>query len=343
MSITRTDGAERTYRLRSGADDGPPTTRRELPPANHEALAARQLERVRPASDYLAFLASVPAAASTSADAARDKAVQAKLDSVRDAFSGPFLVDGVEVSARPMFRMYHRRSRENVAMVTACANRAGVPAGPAIFGQCTPRQLVKITQALLDAGCLPPGRQDLAARIRQMQWSYGIGIDCAGYSREALVATALRTPVLYGPGAESFRDLDGARAGSFAKQSLEHARPGDLITLDEIPPEKYGHNVVVYRHAIADAAQGAALVARHGAEVAAFMASAGPHHVLEVDSSWGAGIAGNECGGFRRDTWIYDASTKLWGSFDPRSTPPRFEIASRGPSGDAYHGTYRPR
>ena len=343
MTITHADGAERAHRLTDIADDNPPTTRRDLPRAIREGNTARQLERISPASDYLAFLASVPVAPSANGERARDQAVQAKLDGLREAFSGPFFVDGAQVTARPMFRMFHPRSAENVAMVTACAERAGVPAGPAIFGQCTPRELVKITQALIDAGGLPPGPGDVATRIRQMQWTYGIGVDCAGYAKQAIAATAPRTPRLYAAGSESFRDLDGARAGSFARQSIANARPGDLITLDAIAPEIYGHNVVVYSHVAADDSQKAALAARHGADVAAFMASPGPHHVLEVDSSWGAGAEGNACGGFRRDTWLYDASTKMWGSFDPHTTPPRFQLSSRGPSGDAYHGTYRPR
>lgn len=344
MTISRADAAERMHRVRDNErDDAPPTTRREVPWGIREGNAARHLERMPQASDYLAFLASVPAPANASVDATRDKAVQGKLDGVRDAFSGPYLVDGAQVKARPMFRMNHARPGAIQTVVERCAARAGVPGQPAIVGQCTPKQLVKITQALIDAGHLKPGPGDVASRIRQMQWDYGIGVDCAGYSKEAIAATAARKPELYGPGNESFRDLDGRRAGSFARLPLADARPGDLITLDEIPPERYGHNVVVYSHATADASQKAVLGAKHGAELAAFLASAGPHHVLEVDSSWGAGAEGNPCGGFRRDTWIYDASTKAWGSFDPRATPPRFQISSRGPSGDAYHGTYRPR
>jgi len=342
MTIGRADGAERTLRVRDTAeDDTPPTTRREVPWGIRAGNAARHLERMPQTSDYLAFLAAVPAPAS--ANAARDKAVQGKLDGVREAFSGPYVVDGAQVTARPMFRMNHARPAAKVAMVETCAARVGVPARPAIYGQPTPKQLVKITQALIDTGCLPKGPGDVATRIRQMQWDHGIGVDCAGYSKEAIAATAARRPELYAPGNESFRDLDGKRAGSFAKLSVADARPGDLITLDAIAPEVWGHNVVVYSRTTADASQKAVLGAKHGPELAAFLASAGPHHVLEVDSSWGAGSEGNPCGGFRRDTWIYDASTKTWGSFDPRTDPPRLELSSRGPSGDAYHGTYRPR
>jgi hypothetical protein len=251
------------------------------------------------------------------------------------------VVDGKTVTARPMFRMFHPKSAAILTAVQVCAKRAGVSAGAAIVGQPTPTQLTKITQALIDGGCLPKGPGDVATRIRQMQWSYGIGVDCAGYAKQALIATAARTPELYQAGIESFRDLDGKRASSFARHPLAEARPGDLVTLDAIAPEIYGHNVVVYSHVTANDAQRAALGDQHGAVVRAFLASPGPHHVLEVDSSWGAGADGNDCGGFRRDTWFYDDATKRWGSFDPRSQ--RFQISSRGPSSDAYHATYRPR
>ena len=344
MTISRASAAEQTCRVRDNAeDDTPPTTRREVPWGIRQGNTARHLERMPQASDYLAFLANVavPAPASPNLDAARDKAVQGKLDGVREAFSGPYVVDGAQVTARPMFRMYHAKAGQPV--VARCAARIGVPAMPAVYGQPTPKQLVKITQALIDDGRLPNGPGDVATRIRQMQWDYGIGVDCAAYSKAAIAATASRMPELYGPGSESFRDLDGKRAVHFAKLSVADARPGDLITLDEIPPERWGHNVVVYSRATADASQKAFLGAKHGPELAAFLASAGPHHVLEVDSSWGAGAEGDPCGGFRRDTWIYDASANMWGSFEPRTTPPRFQTSARGPSGDAYHGTYRPR
>jgi hypothetical protein len=343
MTITRTDAAERTHRVRDDSENEAPPARRETPHSIREGNAARQLERMPSATHYLAFLTSVPAPPIANVGATRDQAIQAKLDGVRDAFSGPYIVEGMEVTARPMFRMLRERPAPMVTAVYAAAAQAGVPAYPAIVGQCTPRQLVKITQALIAAGRLPPGPADVATRIRQMQWDHGIGVDCAGYSKQAIAASALRTPEMYQSGWESFRDLDSKRAGSFAKQSLEDARPGDLITLDPIAPEIYGHNVVVYSHTTADASQAARLASTHGPDVAAFLLTRGPHHVLEVDSSWGAGAEGSQHGGFRRDTWLYDASTKTWGSFDPRSTPARFEVSLRGPSGDAYHGTYRPR
>jgi hypothetical protein len=364
-------GAHRTSRRYAETDHEPalPSTRRESPQALRAGAASdsaldRHVERQPVSTEYLAFLSHLSgpsaaatgpsaaatgpsaaatgpsAAASLSPDATRDAAVQAKLDGVRDAFSGPYLVDGERVTARPMFRMTtHEVPKAMEREVDARGARAGVNAFPARMGQSSPKDLVKVTQALIDAGRLPPGPGDVAARIRKMQWDHGIGVDCAGYSKQALAACSARTPKMYAPGMESFRDLDRARAGSFAKLPIERARPGDLITLDG-PRGGWGHNVVVYSHGTADPAKRASLGA-NDPQVRAFLATPGPHHVIEVDSSWGAGTEGAEEGGYRRDTWLYDESTKTWGSFEPSTH--RFVQSSTGPADDDYHGTYRPR
>lgn len=335
---------------------GGATTLRATPQARRhvagDAAIARHVDQQPPSSDYLAFLShvSAPAANATSATAAvsagseRDRAVQAKLDAVRDAFSGPYVVAGAQVTAHPMFRMAtHTVAPKLVAEVHARAQTAHVNPGPAMYGRATPKELVKITQALIDAGGLPAGPGDVATRIRKMQWDHGIGVDCAGYSYAALKACSANPPKLYAPGMESFRDLDGARAGAFAKQPIIDARPGDLITLDAIKPEVWGHNVVVYSHVTVGADQRADLLAAANPDVRAFLASSGPHHVIEVDSSWGAGAEGADHGGFRRDTWLYDESSKMWGSFTPGTRPAQFVTSPHGPANDQYHGTYRPR
>ena len=170
----------------------PPRTapHRAAPRTSGASITATHLERLLVSSDYRAFLASVPTGASASgsaasvsmADAARDRSVRAKLDGVREAFSGPYVVNGERVAARPMFRMLRPKGAAREEAVRAGARAAGVKAWPAIVGHGTPKQLVKITQALIDAGRLPPGPGDVATRIRLMQWDHGIGIDCGGYA-----------------------------------------------------------------------------------------------------------------------------------------------------------------
>ena len=119
-------------------------------------------------------------------------------------------------------------------------------------------------------------------------------------------------------------------------------RPGDLVTLDPKPGGRWGHNLVVRGNTVADEAAKAAFAAQHGPLAKAFLQGFGPYHMIEVDSSWGAGAAGADYGGFRRDTWIYDASTREWGYLDPTARPPAFAVSKSGPaSDDDYHGAYR--
>lgn len=323
---------EEANRARTGARETlreTPAARRSASQASTDVAMARSLERIASPSDYAVFMANIGGAGRTSStssvggtDAARDAAVQAKLDALRDAFSGPYTVGGDVVTARPMFRMTtHAVPQKMAAEAQSLAQRAGVrfPMN-AFYGQCSPKDLVKTTQALIDAGRLPPPPGDVASRIRRMQWDHAIGVDCAGYAKQALIATSPRPLPLRDAGAESFRDLDSARAGAFARLPIVDARPGDLITLDPMPNEHWGHNVIVYSH-----------VVKSGL------------HVFEVDSSWGAGEHGSEQGGFRRDTWTYDASTRTWGSYVPGTSPPLLVASGDGPAGDRYHGTYRPR
>lgn len=325
--------ADASRRSRSVEDhSSPPTTRRDTrsPAPDGNAALQRRIDRQPASSDYAAFLAHVSNQARAAgvtvvasiAEPSRDAAVQTKLDGLRDAFSGPYRVGADLIAARPMFRMTTHVVPKKMALeVDALGARAGVRAPfEARVGQCKPRDLVAITQALIDAGRLPPAPDDLAMRIRQMQWAYGIGVDCAGYAKLALLACSARAPQVYGPGMESFRDLDRTRAGSFAKISVTDARPGDLVTLDGATDGDWGHNVVVYSHVIE-----------------------GSRHVFEVDSSWGAGAEGAEVGGYRRDTWIYDAESRTWSSFEPGTTPPQRVDSAEGPAGDRLHGVYRPR
>lgn len=268
----------------------------------------------------------------------RDARARARLDGLRDRLSGPYLVNGQVVRARPMFRMNYPVDRAVVMKVEQVGLAVGIGSARTqhlYWGQGTPADLVKLTQALIDANMLPTGPGDLAARIRQLQWNCGIGIDGAGYAREAIRVSSHRECVFYGPGIESFRDLDGNRGYAFAKMTLEDLRPGDLLTLDPMPPDLWGHCAVVYRAETADAGRRLYLEAR-----GATFTGMGPFRIIEVDSSWAAGNAA-PYGGYRRDTWIFDEHQATWGWWDPRGNG--FAVSSAGPCGDRFHGAYRPR
>jgi len=273
-----------------------------------------------------------------------DAAVRERLDVFRAKFSGPYTVDGKSVEARPMFRMYggfndDRTTGSRRSELEAICAKAGLSHAvhSLTVGRPTPGQLVKATQALIDAGKLPPGTDDsLEARIRQLQWSYGIGVDCAGYAEQAARAARGETPA-----APTHNDaFSGMRSDPrIQKIPIGDIRPGDVIHLDPPSHGQVGHNVVVYRHETADAAKRLE-IANRGPSAAAFMAGPGPFHLLEVDSSWGADD-GKDYGGFRRDTWIYDAGAARWGYFDHGRGA--LFASERGPNDEPFAGAFRPR
>lgn len=146
MSITL-ESLERAARRALEEDDTVPATRRDLEPPPHLFLLERRL-----ADDA----------------ATRDAQVRVRLDSLRDKVSGPYVVNGRSVKARPVY-----------------ATRTTQP----------PLDIVRITQTLLDNGRLPEGDEDLAERIRKLQEEHGIGFDSQGYAREAMRVVTARDPV----------------------------------------------------------------------------------------------------------------------------------------------------
>jgi hypothetical protein len=276
------------------------------------------------------------------------KEVQSKLDRVRDRFSGPYKVEGqtTTIRAQPMFRMNGGANMDKVAkhkkeLERICA-RAGANYASAAGGYGGPENLVKVTQALIDTGKLPAGPGSVTDRIRSMQWEWGIGVDCAAYTQHALQAVNKKDNFSLGidvPGTESFTGL--GRNTHFSRVAVKDVRPGDVITLKSLV--EAGHNVIVHGHTIADAERKAALAAQLPPGANQMLAMPGPLHVIEVDSSWGAGATGQPCGGYRRDVWLYDETNKVWGYVDQHVTPSKFRTSSVGPAGDLYDGAFRPK
>ncbi|HSO33469.1 MAG TPA: hypothetical protein VLT33_13135 [Labilithrix sp.] len=348
MNIPGGSSLDRSRRVRDDEHESPARPASVgARPADHDGALSALFERLPTDSRPVDYAAMIAAVAPPDPAAVKDAQVRARMDACRDAASGPYSVAGQAVAASPMFRMtphvIPQSLRNELRTIGLRASLTDGQIRALEVGQGSSGSLVKMTQALIDAGKLPPAPADLAARIKTMQWTYGIGMDCAGYSKVALRAAHGRSLGFYGAGIESFRDLDGKRSAIFARVPLAKARPGDLITLDPSPGGTYGHNVVVYGNDEVDAARRGALSATYGAPMAAFLSSPGPHRLLQVDSSWGAGAEGNLVGGYRRDTWLYDASTKSWASFAPGTTPPQLVVSKDGPSDDRFHGVYRPR
>src|SRR5205085_7894765 len=102
---------------------------------------------------------AVDAASPLTAAETRDVNAGARLDALRDRFCGPYEVDGQSVTARPMFRMNGGANEANATAhageLHRIAARAGVNIEMVCLGTGKPEDLVKITQALIDAGKLP--------------------------------------------------------------------------------------------------------------------------------------------------------------------------------------------
>lgn len=319
------------------------------PPAPHDDAWLALFDRA-PATSGLVAGATVLQARRSDAVApttTQEGRVQANLDAFRARFSGPYSIDGRRVQARPMFNMNlpnafnaASRARHAPELARLCAE-AKVSTSAlrcAQVGRPTPEQLVVVTQALIDAGKLPPGPAGTEeARIRRMQWEWGIGVDCAGYT--ALAAEAALGPAAAALTRDRMGDLYQALRGpTFRRQDVWAIRPGDVIHLDAKARGDVGHNVVVYDRRVVDGATGRASTTGEAAPF--FMSGVGPFHVLTVDSSWGAGPEGKDYGGFRRDTWLYDEGTKAWASFDPETRA--LSVSREGPQDEIFRGAFRP-
>jgi hypothetical protein len=341
-----------------------------------DALLQRAIDRIPVSLEHAAFLAQLsarptaaasnartPASVDTSRTAlvsptlqnARDAAMQQRLEAFRARFSGPYQVDGAPVKAQPMFRMNTadsmnaKKMEAHASELTQICAKAGIASasGPARFGRCTPEQLVRVTQALIDAGKLPPAdakHVSVTDRIRGMQWEWGIGVDCAGYTQQAAAeahgaAGAVFKANLMG---DVFSGM--MQDKRFATVDIAHIRPGDVIHLESTKPGDVGHNVICYSHGRLDDATRAKLLASPATdEGKAFLRGPGPFHAFEVDSSWGAGD-GQMVGGFRRDTWLFDEGSFSWAFYPSgqRNLPLDADPLT-GPQRELFTGAFRPK
>ncbi len=294
---------------------------------------------------------------------------QSKLDTYRRGFDGPYVVDGASVSASPQFRMaggfndaaagYSRvpgvggkidATNPQVKELNAICAHVGVSPQHALTGAPTARELVTITQALITAGKLASGPGDVQTRIKDMQWKYGIGIDCTDYvigaamkanakswSDVSVVVGGFTLPI---PGTDYFSTAD--TNPHLSRVTTSNAKTGDVFCLDSPERGEVGHRAVVYSNEVCDANRCVQLWSKYGAPAAAFL-KGGPVHEIQVDASWGAGPTGASFGGVRRDTWFYNESSHEWAQLNARnaSAAPTFEVTANGPAGENLHGVYR--
>ena len=343
-------------RRASGADSDPSSARLPPPvtpatppsPAERSAAAAVTYDRVigqapAPAGSrgsLAVFLAhNVPVS-----EAARTAKVQEGLDAFRDRASGPYAAEGSVVHAAPQFAMgggFNHPLAKDLLAVAAAAKPASLArfVGDIQVGRGTPEHVAQMTQALIDAGKLPAGTpENLVGRIHQMQWRYGVGFDCAGYTQQAVASAAGQPRSAVFP-----NELTGAI--SFArlqKVPFTSVRAGDLLVLDPPANEQVGHKTAVYAHTMVTAEQASAELVAGGArsfQLSDFGAG-GPIHRYELDASWGAGPNGDIHGGYRRETALYNESSGMWAWREPTSGQVRVTAL---PYDHPIDGAYRPR
>ncbi|HEY1955203.1 MAG TPA: hypothetical protein VGH28_06310 [Polyangiaceae bacterium] len=317
----------------------------------------------------------IATAMSMSPDQAREARFGEALDQTRDAFMGPYSVGGKTVFAQPQFRMkegyeaahgtfqvtakgdfvadptktvdgFHRALTAKGRQLVGILARAGEPnPGGAMLGYPSPRQLVRATQALIDAGKLPslPPPATTSDCIRKMQWDWGIGIDCVDWCMNGLARVTGRSVESMGlqRGTDPFGTTGETTPRGFARVGATSARAGDIVTLYN-PNDPPGHRVIVRDRSVVTANDPKAreVVARWGATASDFFRGSGPFRIMHVDSSWGA-EDGKAFGGYRRDTWVFDEGSKSWMSYSPHSGEVGVHVSGAGPAGEALEGVYR--
>ena len=243
----------------------------------------------------------------------------AKLDELQARLRGPYTVAGQTVESGAQFRMVGGYNQSRVSatsddgrLLATIAAKAGLGSELSSLqsGRGDPKALVALTQSLIDAGQLSGASgRSIPARIHDLQWRFGIGLDCAGYVRQALVMLHGDVAKL-GVKSAGFESFTGLSSNPhFAKVAPEAARAGDVMVLaGDGSSRNPGHNLVV--RSCASVAPGSPSLARwKGA--AEFVDGRDSVSMFEVDSSFGAGN-GEPTGGVRRDALLYDKSTGAW-------------------------------
>jgi hypothetical protein len=297
----------------AGASSGPP------PPAAAGATGSLREQAENAYADALARL-PFPATNLNHILAPRSTA-QDRLDGFMNGAEGPYSAEGQTVRAPAQFRMrggYNEPSARlpdeppadraaRQARATErddIAAKAGLASANALarIGRGSPDDVRKITQALIDANKLLYGLPEtLPQRIHDLQWRYGVGLDCAGYVYGALLAVHGGPAARLGLASVDMENFTGLPHNPrFRGVTPDRALAGDVIVLRGGGGEP-GHNLIVYSHELLDPVD-ARRIAATWALAGPLLACKGPIHVIEVDSSFGAGRLGNPSGGVRRDT-----------------------------------------
>jgi hypothetical protein len=210
-------------------------------------------------------------------------------------------------------------------------------------GRGSPEVIQRVVQRLIDAGQLPAQTQnsqpskDLGDRVRQLMFTWHLGLDCAGYVAPATIAAqgVSRAAASLGPADdEALANLAG-RGYAIVGGGPANWRAGDLVVLAPNKKGEYGHTAIVRAAAPASPEEIQRLRDRWSLPPAA-AASAAWDKVV-VDSSWG-NSGQPELGGVERRTWWHDQTTGLWASASSGDL-----VVTKGPYDHDHHQVFRPK
>jgi hypothetical protein len=334
-----------------GVGDLDPTPSSQ-PPGSRAQPAVRDVSQIPDLSHLTGPTSGVrsPVAgpAATGLSPAAAFAIRSRLDAFRAAATPTYHTPEGDATVSAPFRMQGGYPAHEAAVVQsteatlrAVAKSLGMSNGDVTMikaGRATPAQVQRLTQGLIDAGKLPPpcGDLSLRARVRQMMFDHGIGLDCAGYARQAFLAAH--------PGASGVRwraptneDLSGLAARGLVHLSMSDAQAGDLIVLKPPTAREFGHTLIVYDARPATPADIARLSTIGEMDaVVARIASSPLVHVFVVDASWGCNCKAAE-GGVEQRTWFEDRVSGQWVSLEDN----RHFSVSNSPYAHPVDGVYR--
>ncbi|MFT3711652.1 MAG: hypothetical protein QM817_28780 [Archangium sp.] len=213
------------------------------------------------------------------------------------------------------------------------------------YGRASPKQIELVTNKLIDSGALQPyldelkkggatiGPKELGVAIRRMQWDNGVGTDCNGVCRIAYQEINGKPPTPDWGGELIKTDRNGNSLNpNLKKVSVDDAKPGDLIKLDDLHGD-VGHNVVVTDAKTISAAD----VKKDG--YTGSPAPVGPLKAVTVLSSFGAGgNKDNTDSGLHKETWVFDKGSNKWGTLNGKNVE---WSSSPGPYEHKFVGVYR--
>ena len=276
-----------------------------------------------------------------------EPAIRESIDAFASECRPSYRVGDERVRAAPQFRMvtgYNGTPQHDAGKILKALGPNAPKNGElalVVAGRGSPAQVASVTQKLIDAGHLPARLAGETAEecIQRMQWSFGVGMDCAGCVQQAFLRSRGATAGQFGLGAPMVEDLSRLdRNPRFRELHITRARAGDLIALDRPPGDSVGHVVLVASHAEVPPGSLPPMSAPQRAAAVAFLGKGGGH-AYELDASWGAGEHGLG-GGVQRKVWLHREGDPRWGYFDGQTGELR---AADQPYDHPLKGVFRPR